>query len=39
MDAVIALFVYFAMVVRGLLYIELAGTSRRGRAFRHRAGG
>lgn len=32
----IALFVYFAMVVRGLLFIELSGSTRRGRAFRHK---
>jgi hypothetical protein len=36
--AVLALFVYFAMVLRGLLFIELYGTSRRSRAFRHRTG-
>jgi hypothetical protein len=33
-----ALFVYFAMVARGLMFLELSGTSRRGRAFRHRMG-
>jgi hypothetical protein len=33
-----ALFLYFAMVVRGLLFIELYGSTRRGRAFRHRTG-
>jgi hypothetical protein len=32
-----ALFVYFAMVVRGLLFAELSTTSRRGRVFRHRS--
>jgi hypothetical protein len=32
-----ALFVYFAMVVRGLLFVELSTTSRRGRIFRHRS--
>jgi len=37
--AVVALLIYFAMVVRGLLFVELHGTSRRGRAFRHRMGG
>ncbi len=37
--AVLALLVYFAMVMRGLLFLELHGSSRRGRAFRHRAGG
>jgi hypothetical protein len=36
--AVTALFLYFAMVVRGLLFIELDGTSRRTRAFRHKMG-
>ena len=34
--ALVALLVYFAMVVRGLLFLELHGTSRRGRAFRQR---
>jgi len=38
-SAATALFVYFTMVVRGLLFLELADTSRRGRIFRHRAGG
>jgi hypothetical protein len=37
--AALALLVYFAMVMRGLLFLELHGSSRRGRAFRHRAGG
>jgi hypothetical protein len=37
--AVVALFVYGLMVFRGLLFLELDGTSRRGRAFRHRTGG
>ncbi len=32
------LFVYFAMVMRGLLFLELSSTSRRGRVFRYRAG-
>ncbi|MGD9764868.1 MAG: hypothetical protein AB7V27_14235 [Candidatus Binatia bacterium] len=36
--AVIAMFLYFAMVVRGLLFIELDGTTRRTRAFRHKMG-
>lgn len=36
--ALIALFLYFAMVVRGFLFIELDGSSRRARAFRHRMG-
>jgi hypothetical protein len=34
-----ALFVYFAMVFRGLLFLELYGTSRRGRMFRYRMQG
>lgn len=34
--AAIALFVYFAMVLRGFLYLELAGSTRRSRAFRYR---
>ena len=33
-----SLFLYFAMVVRGLLFAELSATSRRGRIFRRRAG-
>ena len=37
--AVLALLVYFMMVMRGLLFLELHGSSRRGRAFRYRAGG
>jgi len=37
--AVLALIVYFGMVVRGLLFVDLAGSSRRARAFRYRAGG
>jgi hypothetical protein len=36
--AATALFLYFAMVVRGLLFIELDGTNRRARIFRHRMG-
>jgi len=36
--AALALFGYFAMVLRGLLFLELAGSSRRGRAFRYRTG-
>lgn len=36
--AALALFGYFAMVLRGFLFIELAGSSRRGRAFRYRTG-
>ncbi len=35
----LALWVYFMMVARGLLFLELHGSSRRARAFRHRAGG
>jgi hypothetical protein len=35
--AAIALFVYFAMVVRGFLFLELAGSSRRSRVFRYRS--
>jgi hypothetical protein len=37
--AVLALLVYFMMVARGLLFLELHGSTRRARAFRHRAGG
>jgi hypothetical protein len=33
-----ALFLYFAMVVRGLLFIELDGSTRRSRIFRHKMG-
>jgi hypothetical protein len=36
--AVTALFLYFAMVVRGLLFIELDGSTRRSRIFRHKMG-
>lgn len=36
--AVLALLVYFTMVARGLLFLELHGSTRRARAFRHRAG-
>ena len=36
--AVAGLFVYFTMVVRGLLFLELADSSRRARIFKHRAG-
>jgi hypothetical protein len=32
------LLIYFAMVMRGLLFLELSSTSRRGRLFRYRAG-
>jgi len=34
--AAVALLVYYTMVVRGLLFLELQGSSRRSRAFRHR---
>jgi hypothetical protein len=34
--AMLVLVVYVAMVARGLLFLELHGSSRRGRAFRHR---
>jgi hypothetical protein len=37
--AAVALLIYLAMVVRGLLFLELHGSSRRARAFRHRMGG
>lgn len=37
--ALVALLIYFVMVLRGLLFLELHGSSRRGRAFRHRMGG
>lgn len=36
--ALLALFAYFSMVVRGLLFLELHGSTRRGRAFRYRVG-
>jgi hypothetical protein len=36
--ALLSLFVYFAMVVRGFLFIELDGSSRRSRLFRHKMG-
>jgi hypothetical protein len=36
--AATALFLYFAMVVRGLLFIELDGSTRRSRIFRHKMG-
>lgn len=36
--ALVSLFVYFAMVVRGFLFIELDGTTRRARLFRHKMG-
>jgi len=34
--AVVSLLVYFVMVMRGLLFLELHGSSRRGRAFKYR---
>ncbi|MGH7857870.1 MAG: hypothetical protein ACREQY_11120, partial [Candidatus Binatia bacterium] len=34
---VLSLLLYYGMVVRGLLFLELYGTTRRGRAFRHRS--
>lgn len=34
-----AVLLYFAMIVRGLLFLELIESSRRSRIFRHRAGG
>ncbi len=37
--AAIALWIYFMMVARGLLFLELHGSTRHARAFRHRAGG
>ena len=36
--ALVSLFLYFAMVVRGFLFIELDGTTRRARLFRHKMG-
>ena len=36
--AVVALFLYFTMVLRGLLFAELSGSTRRSRAFRQRFG-
>lgn len=37
--ALLGLWVYFMMVARGLLFLELHGSSRRARDFRRRAGG
>ena len=37
-SALLSLFLYFAMVVRGLIFIELDGSTRRARAFRHKMG-
>ena len=36
--ALVSLFLYFAMVVRGFLFIELDGSTRRARLFRHKMG-
>lgn len=36
--AAAALFVYFIMIVRGFLFLELYGSTRRSRSFRYRAG-
>lgn len=36
--AVLSLYLYYAMVVRGLLFLELYGTTRRSRAYRYRSG-
>ena len=38
-DAVVYLLLYFAMVLRGLLFLELYESSYRSRVFRYRAGG
>lgn len=38
LDAALALFAYFAMIVRGLLFLELHGSTHRSRAFKYRAG-
>lgn len=37
-DAALGLVLYFAMVMRGLLFIELHGSTHRGRAFKYRMG-
>ena len=37
--AVLGLLVYFLMVMRGLLFLELRGSTYRSRLFKHRAGG
>lgn len=37
-DAAMALLIYFMMIVRGLLFIELHGSTHRSRAFKHRMG-
>ena len=36
--ALVSLYLYFAMVARGLLFLELNGTTRRSREFRYRSG-
>ena len=36
--ALLCLFLYYMFIVRGLIFIELFGSNRRGRAFRYRAG-
>ena len=38
-EGVSGIVLYFAMIVRGLLFLELASSSRRGREFRRRAAG
>jgi hypothetical protein len=38
-EVVLALLLYFTMVMRGLLFIELHGSTHRGRAFKYRMGG
>jgi hypothetical protein len=38
-DALLGLVLYFGMIVRGLLFQDLASSSRRGREFRRRAAG
>lgn len=38
-EAALALLLYFTMVMRGLLFIELYGSSHRGRAFKYRMNG
>lgn len=37
--AAVSLLIYFTMIMRGLLFLELHGTSRRGRAFKYRIEG
>jgi hypothetical protein len=38
-EAMLALLLYFTMVMRGLLFIELHGSTHRGRAFKYRMNG